>query len=56
MIHNTPSPTTHVLRLCGDYRGGEIAPEQKLDVATGQSQPVPDSSNWLTDWLADLHN
>jgi NodT family efflux transporter outer membrane factor (OMF) lipoprotein len=32
------------------------APEQKLDVATGQSQPVPDSSNWLADWLANLHN
>jgi outer membrane protein TolC len=32
------------------------APEQKLDVATGQSQPVPDNSNSLFDWLANLHN
>jgi len=27
------------------------APEQKLDVATGQTQPVADNSNWLTDWF-----
>ena len=32
------------------------APEQKLDVASGQSQPVPDNSNALFDWLANLHN
>jgi NodT family efflux transporter outer membrane factor (OMF) lipoprotein len=32
------------------------APEQKLDVATGQTQPVADNSNWLTDWLTHLHN
>jgi NodT family efflux transporter outer membrane factor (OMF) lipoprotein len=32
------------------------APEQKLDVASGQSKPVDKDSNWLNDWLADLHN
>jgi hypothetical protein len=32
------------------------APEQKLDVATGQSKPVADNPNWLTDWWTDLHN
>jgi hypothetical protein len=32
------------------------APEQKLDVASGQSKPVEKDSNWLNDWLADLRN
>jgi NodT family efflux transporter outer membrane factor (OMF) lipoprotein len=32
------------------------APEQKLDVATGQSKAVTDNGNWIADWLADLHN
>lgn len=33
------------------------APEQKLDVATGQSQPVVDHSDWWTEWWANLvHN
>jgi len=32
------------------------APEQKFDVATGQSKPAASSGNWLTDWLSDLHN
>jgi outer membrane protein TolC len=32
------------------------APEQKLDVATEQFKPVADNSNWLADWLANLHN
>ena len=32
------------------------APEQKLDVASAQTRPVPDNSNWLLDWLGDLHN
>jgi hypothetical protein len=31
-------------------------PEQKFDVATGQSKPVARDSNWLIDWLSDLHN
>ena len=30
------------------------APEQKLDVATGQSQPVVDHSDWWTEWWANL--
>jgi NodT family efflux transporter outer membrane factor (OMF) lipoprotein len=33
------------------------APEQKLDVATGQSQPVPEHPDWLTDlWTTIVHN
>jgi NodT family efflux transporter outer membrane factor (OMF) lipoprotein len=32
------------------------APEQKLDVATGQSKPVADNSNWLPDWVTKLDN
>jgi NodT family efflux transporter outer membrane factor (OMF) lipoprotein len=32
------------------------APEQKLDVATGQSNPVAKDGSWLTDWLDDVHN
>ena len=33
------------------------APEQRLDVATGQSTPVADNRNWLTDWWTSVvHN
>jgi NodT family efflux transporter outer membrane factor (OMF) lipoprotein len=33
------------------------APEQKLDVATGQSQPVPEHPDWLGDlWANIVHN
>jgi outer membrane protein TolC len=33
------------------------APEQKLDVATGQSKPVGDNADWLADlWANIVHN
>jgi hypothetical protein len=32
------------------------APELKLDVATGQSKLVAESSNWLADWLPKVQN
>jgi NodT family efflux transporter outer membrane factor (OMF) lipoprotein len=37
-------------------RVGPAAPEQHFDVAAGQAKPVTNDGNWLTDWLADLHN
>jgi outer membrane protein TolC len=37
-------------------RVAPAAPEQKFDVATGQSNPVADNRNWLTEWWTSLQN
>jgi outer membrane protein TolC len=56
---NRVSDTAALYQALGGGWWNRVAPaatEQKFDVATGQSKPVADNRNWLTDWWTSLQN